>query len=100
MLQQFDICRVSGAQAEFAVVLQHSYLLDQATCIVAPMLRSDIYKKAGKLHPIVDLNDTSYVVAMELLSSVPRRSLTPRVGTALQKADDIKAALDLLFIGF
>jgi CcdB protein len=83
MLRQFDICGASGAQANCVVVLQHGHLLDQKTCIVAPLLRPDLYLKAGKLHPVIEVNEIAYVAAIELMSSVPRLSLKSPIANVL-----------------
>ncbi|MGL5117523.1 MAG: CcdB family protein [Beijerinckiaceae bacterium] len=100
MLRQFDICEIKGGKTRYAVILQNSYLLDQQTCVVAPLLHSDVYRSAGKLHPTINLDGKPYVIAVELMAAVPRKALGKTVESADHLSDKIKTAFDFLFYGF
>ena len=53
----------------------------------------------GRLLPIVQHDGAEFLIALELMTSVPVSVLRARLGSIAQYRDDITRALDWLFTG-
>jgi hypothetical protein len=63
------------------------------------MVQESLAFERTRLHPTVDVAGQTYVIFIEDLASVPRRTLGRVVGTAEEKRYEIVAAIDMLFTG-
>jgi toxin CcdB len=81
------------------VDLQHDLLDHLPTRVVAPLLPPD---RAGMpvrdLHPAALVDGTPHIVAVHLLTAVPRRELGPAVGSLDSEHDRLLRALDVLLL--
>lgn len=53
-----------------------------------------------RLHPIVQVNGRSLLMATHLMAAVPERHLGRPVGNLMAQYDEIVAAIDMIFNGF
>jgi hypothetical protein len=102
MVDRYDVCRVRqvGKKSALAVVLQNTILDQLKTVVVAPLLDLGKIPRIKRLHPILTLNGSEFIVAVDLMVAVDRRNIVEIVTSADQLADEIQNALDLVFIGF
>ena len=102
MTTQFAICRLRGPAvgSQPVVVLQHDHVTDIPTRIVAPLIVEGKMKRLTRLHPVVIHEGQRMIVAVDLAAAVPANLIGPMEGSAEHLQDEIKAALDLLFLGF
>jgi toxin CcdB len=102
-MQQFDIVEnlnpVTRGRFPFAVVLQHDRVSTFSALVVAPLSAATPGLIGTKLHPTLDVSGRQFVVLMEELAAVARRTLGRVVGSAEPNRYNIVAALDLLFTG-
>ncbi len=82
------------------VVLQHEYLSQLGTVIVAPLFAEDELEPIERLRPHVRVGRKSYTVAVDLLASLPTRQLGAAVANLEKSRYELSNALDLLFAGF
>lgn len=99
-MQQFDLCRVRSASNTLAVILQHDWLIKQKTVVVAPAIPTEHYLPVVKLHPKFEHEGKSYIVALDLVMTIPRTSLGITIASLASQRDMIKRGLDTLFDGF
>lgn len=100
-MEQFDLCRIrSEGVVRLVLILQHDWLLEQKTIVVAPVLRTSDYKPVSKLHPVFEFEGLSHLVALDLIMTVQRASLGLVVGELRNQRYTIKRGLDTLFDGF
>jgi len=78
-------------------VLQADLASEGRGRIVAP--RRSMPDAVGRLLPIVKHEGVEFLIALELMTSVPIRVLRPKLGSIAQYRDDITRALDWLFTG-
>jgi toxin CcdB len=84
----------------FVVVLQSDLAGGGRDRIVAPLApRAALAPVAGRLTPVVSLDDTEYVVLVPGLAGVRQRDLRERVGTLEAAREPLLAAVDYLFFG-
>jgi len=84
----------------FLAVLQADFAAEGRARIVAPMApRAAMPTASGRLLPVVRHADEDYLLAVELMVSVPRTELRQAVGSIAAQRDDITKALDWLFNG-
>ncbi|MCO6391202.1 plasmid maintenance protein CcdB [Aliihoeflea aestuarii] len=94
-----DIYRL--ADGSFVLDVQSSLLDIIGSRVVIPLLPANSTpRKLPRLHPVFDVEGTSYLCATHLISAMPEAELTVRVATLSANADEITAALDMLFQGF
>jgi mRNA-degrading endonuclease toxin of MazEF toxin-antitoxin module len=102
-VQQFDIVEnlnpVTRNRFPLAVVLQHDRVSTFSALVVAPLTAASPVLLGTRLHPMVDLSGRQFVVLVEELAAVARRTLGRVVGSAEPNRYAIVAALDLLFTG-
>jgi toxin CcdB len=83
----------------FIVNLQ-SDLVESTGRMVAPMLPRAVFPgAAGRLMPIVRHDGAEFMIALELMVSVPTSRLRDPVGSVAQHRHEITRALDWLFTG-
>lgn len=68
--------------------------------IVAPLHVQVADEKSPRLHPLVQVGETTYFLMVERLAAVDRKELGKVVGTARECEEAIKRAIDLSFFGF
>jgi hypothetical protein len=102
MIGRYDVCRIkqSGKALALAVVLQHNILDQLRTVVVAPLIFADKMMRINRLHPVLSFNGMDYLVAVDLLVAIERRHIVDVVASADHLADEIKNAIDFVFIGF
>jgi hypothetical protein len=97
------VCRIVGLRAEgpvdLAVILQDETLSDLATRIVAPLVPAGDRLRVDRTTLLVDLDGVKYVIAVHLISSIPRRSLGQVVANLDSHEHQLKAAIDAVFFG-
>jgi toxin CcdB len=79
-----------------------SELLDQLdTRIVVPLIcASDAPKPMRRLNPIVVVNGKNHVLVPQFLAAIQRKELGEPNSNLAHLHDDIRAAMDMVFIGF
>jgi toxin CcdB len=102
-MQQFDIVEnlnpVTRGRFPFAIVLQHDRVSTFSALVVAPLTAASPVLIKTRLHPCLDVSGRQFVVLIEELAAVSRRTLGRVVGSAEPDRYSIVAALDLLFTG-
>lgn len=53
-----------------------------------------------RLQPVLPFEGLSFVMATQLMAAVPVRNLGRPVGSLDDHYDEIKAAIDMIFLGF
>jgi hypothetical protein len=101
--RQYDVCRITGLRAEgpvdLAVVLQDETLSDLATRIIAPLVPVSDRYNVQRATPVVELDGVRYLVAMHLLTTIPRRNLGQVVASLIDEERSLKAAIDAVLFG-
>ena len=83
----------------FLAVLQAD-ITESANRMVAPLVpRSAMPGASGRLMPVVRHDGQDYLLALELMVSVPNRQLSVALGSVERFRADITRALDWLFTG-
>lgn len=98
-MAQFDVYKhARGGPHSLLVDLQTDLLARLDTRIVAPLVPVNRYdeKVAARLHPLVTIKNTSYVVLMHLLAAIEASELGTRVGSIAASRSELVGALDLL----
>ena len=102
-MEQLSICRLHQTgprhSRDMVVVLQHALLDDLNTRVVAPLVLSSELPHIPKLRPKVRIDEKDYVVAIDRLAAVPRRSVGEMLGSMLMRREEMIAAVDFLFTG-
>jgi toxin CcdB len=102
-MEQLAICHVQrtgpSRSAGMVVVLQHALLSDLNTRVVAPLVLSTELPHIPRLRPKVQIEEKEYVVAIDRLAAVPRRSIGKMVGSMQLRREEMIAAIDFLFTG-
>jgi toxin CcdB len=102
-VQQFDIVEnlnpLTHSRFPLAVVLQHDRVSTFSALVVAPLTAATPALIGTRMHPKLDLSGGEFVILVEELASVARRTLGRVVGSAEPNRYEIVAALDLLFTG-
>lgn len=98
-MAQFDAVRLHSG--DLVVVLQSDLVEYLPTRLVAPLLPIDqVPSVVPRLNPKIAINDVEFILATHLAATVPMRQLG-RVEAMLSEHDyAIKAAIDMLIIGF
>ncbi len=95
----FDLYR-SGAGLVVDVQSDLTEIL--STRVVVPLIPPDrAPKPARRLNPVFDLPGTGpAVLVTQYIAALPRAELGAPMGSLTAKRDAIRAALDMLFLGF
>jgi len=101
---QFDVFTnpVTAARRAYPLVigLQSDLIALGTEVVVAPMApRRLLPGAAGRLTPIVRIEDQDYVVITQSLTSLPARDLERRIANLQAYRQSLMAAVDLLFFG-
>ncbi len=81
--------------------LQTDFLAVQRSRMMAPVMPvTDVPQRTTGLHPLIEVDGISYVVATHLMAAVPQSILLPSVANFSSQADEFTRALDLLFQGY
>ncbi|ANY85415.1 hypothetical protein BB934_45180 (plasmid) [Microvirga ossetica] len=100
-MAQFDVYAGIGRSKGYVVELQADYIPERVPVrVVAPMIPAGKVKPITKLTPVVRFNDADYLLLIHQLASVPESLVQHPVGNLADVQDEIKRALDVLFIGF
>ena len=103
-MKQFDVCLVASRSAvagsRNVVILQHNVLSGLETIVVAPLFAEGTLPIIRRLRPLTRVSRKTYVVAVDLLATIPRHRIGKSIGDVHEIADDIRNALDLVFAGF
>jgi toxin CcdB len=98
-MAQFDVYRLAGG--ELALDVQTDLLSGIHTRVVIPLLPIDEAVVAHpRLNPIVNVEDKPYVVVPQAMIALEARELHQPVASLDNRYDDIRAALDMIFLGF
>ena len=99
-MAQFDVHANVGHTKAYVVELQSDLVEGLPVRVVAPLVPSGKVMPITRLTPMVQFRGEDYLLLTYQLASVPARDLHHPVGSLADKQDEIKLALDLLFIGF
>ncbi len=101
--RQFDIIqtpdRAGRAIVPYILILQSHYAL-MATTIVAPIRRKDYAEGHAEIEAPISVGDEDCAVMVAELAHLPSRMLGRSIDSLSRQEDDIRRALDRLFIGF
>src|SRR5688572_10578529 len=98
-MAQFDVYRLAGG--ELALDVQTDLLSGIQTCAVIPLLPiGEALVAHPRLNPVVRVEDESYVVVTQSMIALENRELSRPVANLDDRYDDIRAALDMIFLGF
>jgi hypothetical protein len=102
-IRQFDVCRVIGVRegrvVDLAVILQDDALSHLSTRIVAPVIQVEEEFALDRSTVAVTIHGVPYLVAIHLLSTIPRRSLGTVVASIKEMDRQLKNALEMTFFG-
>ena len=97
-MARYDVYRVVGA---LVVDVQTDLLDGFPTRLVAPLLPVATAPVAHKrLNPTVQIDGAIYTMNPQYLAAVRVKDLGPPIGSLDHRHDDIRAALDMIFLGF
>jgi toxin CcdB len=83
------------------VDVQSDLLDDFGTRVVVPLIELAHAPKAPRrLNPVFPVDGRPMILATHLLAALPRAELGPPLGSLGSERDAIRAALDMLFLGF
>lgn len=100
-MKQFDIYRLQQSKGDrLVVILQHDTTENLETRIVAPLAQRSAIPPAERLRPTIEIGSREYVLVVDRIAAVERRSFGQRFGSVAGYRDDIISALDLLFTGY
>lgn len=103
-MAQFDVFLnpVGAARAAypFVVAMQADFASDNRNQVVAPLVqRSSLAKIAGRLTPIVAIDESEHVVLVNGLTTVRARDLVRRHCSIASARSELLNAIDYLFFG-
>lgn len=96
---RFDVHR--DARGGLVLDVQTDLLPDLVTRLVVPLLPIErVPSPIKRLQPILPFDGRSYVLATHLMAAVPLRGIGRPIGSLDEHYDQIKAAIDMIFLGF
>jgi toxin CcdB len=98
-MQQYDVCRLKQKRDQLVVILQHDTTDELETRIVAPLSDRPYRKLIDRARLPVDLDGNRYVVQIDRLAAIERRTIGTVTASLAAEEQRIKNALDLLFLG-
>jgi toxin CcdB len=102
-MRQYATCRLkdgrSGPGPAYVLVLQRDWLADVRTRIVAPLIPLGQALAIERLHPLIEIEGTMFVIMMDRLAATDGRFLLATDHSAERIRDAITSAFDLLFTG-
>jgi hypothetical protein len=99
-MKRYDVCALRDQPDAAFIILQTDVSSHLETCIVAPLVPRNVLPAIKRMRPMIRHSGTDYVVALDRLAAVRRRSLRPGSQSLASLDYEIKAALDFLFFGF
>jgi toxin CcdB len=98
-MAQFDVHR--DGRGRLLVNVQTDLLPELGTRLVVPLLPSHtVPAPLKRLHPVISFRDENFIFATHLMAAVPSRVLGPPLESLDARYDQIKAAIDMVFLGF
>lgn len=95
---RYDLHRVDNA---LVLDVQSNIIPRVGTRLVIPLFEEGTVPRAmSRLHPILDVGGRDYVLATHLMAAMPISQLGPAIGSLDHLHDTIRAALDMIFLGF
>jgi toxin CcdB len=83
------------------VDVQSDLLEPFSTRVVIPLVALEQAPQAPRrLNPVIEVSGAPLILATHLLAALPRATLGLPVGSLAHERDRIRAALDMLFLGF
>ncbi len=99
-MSRFDLHRGSN-YIDYYITVQSEFHDALKTRVVIPVLaRSKVANFNRGLHVPLFINDHAYYAVTPMMAAVPTRQLGKPIGTVLDQATDITAAIDFLLQGF
>ncbi|MEC9264750.1 MAG: CcdB family protein [Pseudomonadota bacterium] len=99
-MAQYDLYAMPDG-AGYLLDVQVELLEELRTRVVVPLLpRAEAPPPAGRLNPVFPLNGADHVMVTQNLAAVPVSILGKPVGSLASQADELRNALDMVFIGF
>ena len=103
MPHQFDIVANPNARTRrdfpFLIILQSDRASPFSTVIAAPLAPAGAAFEHSRIHPIVEVLGSRYLIFTERLAAIPTSGLGDVVTNAGESRYKIIAALDMLFTG-
>ncbi len=92
--------QTSNTVYPFFIDIQHELLADLNTRVVIPLSPLELVDKClERLTPVIQLNQTDYVLMTHLLTSVSKKQLSESVISVESYRDVILSAVDMLVSG-
>jgi toxin CcdB len=96
---QFHVYRL--AEGELVLDVQTDLLSGIESRLVVPLMRPDEAPIAHRrLNPRVIVGDQTFVMVTQFLVAIHARELRDPIADLDSRYDDIRAALDMIFLGF
>lgn len=105
-MAQFTVYRNKNARSKavfpLLVDVQSDLLEDLQTRVVIPLSKAAALtrKPVSQLTPVIEFEDSSYVLVTPQLAGIARSELGIPTGSVAQSRDVILAAMDFLLLGF
>ncbi|WP_188064545.1 CcdB family protein [Sphingobium sp. KCTC 72723] len=97
-MARFDLYRLGDV---LVIDCQADVLNHVSRRVVVPLVAPDeVPAPIARLHPLLQVDRQTYVMATHQIASVPVRFLGKPVGSVREHQDNIAAALEMLLIGF
>lgn len=97
-MARFDVYRLGGTHV---LDIQADLLSDFKTRAVVPLLPARTTPRAlERLHPVFAVDGEDYVMATQLIATVPLRELGAPVASLAERHEAIVAAVDMLVTGY
>jgi toxin CcdB len=97
-MPQFDIYRATHG---FNLDVQTDLIAPLNTRLVVPLMPRDVAPRPEKrLNPVFTIEGQEFVMVTQYLSAVRVAALGPPVGSLDPHYDEIRRALDMIFLGF
>lgn len=98
-MAQFDVHR--DGRGRLLVNVQTDLLPELGTRLVVPLLPLDgVPAPLKRLHPVVRFDGEAFIFATHLMAAVPARVIGTPLASLDNHYDTIKAAIDMVFLGF
>lgn len=98
-MARFDVYP-NRSEKGYLLDVQSDLLGGLNTRVVVPLLpRENAPNPAHRLNPVFVLEECEVVMATQFLAAVPDGELRTPIGSLERAGDDIRAALDMLFLG-
>ena len=98
-MRQFDVCRLKDGRDHLVVILQNDLVDRLDTRIVAPLSDKPYKRLIEGLRVPVDFGEGPYVLHLDRMAAIPKRTIGSLVGTISAYERQIKNAIDLVFFG-